>query len=112
MKIRHFLLAAILTASLPATADFKTVAEAYEVALSDVRIPATPSSGIIFKTCADCEPMSVRVTPDTRYQVNGKTYPLKEFRARVFDIRDRAATPVSILHHLESDVILSVSVFE
>lgn len=112
MKIRHILIAALLSISLPAAAEFTTVAEAYELALSDVRVPATPSSGIVFKTCADCDMQVVRVTPNTEYRINGKSYPLKEFRKRVFDIHDRAETAVTVLHHLEADVVLSVSVFE
>ena len=112
MKIRHILIAAILSISLPAAAEFTTIAEAYELALSDVRVPATPSSGIVFKTCDDCDMQVVRVTPNTEYRINGKSYPLKEFRKRVFDIHDRAATAVTVLHHLEADIVLSVSVFE
>jgi len=110
MKIRHLLIAILLSVSLPATAEFTTYAEAYELALSDVRVPATPSSGIIFKKCGECDAMSVRVTPKTTYLINGQAYPLKEFRKRVFSIRDRSQTPVTILHQLEADIVLSVSV--
>jgi hypothetical protein len=110
MNIKHFLIAVLLGLSLPAAAEFTTVAEAYELALSDFRVPATPSSGVIFKKCGDCDMMTLRVTPNTDYRVNGKSYPLKEFRKRVFDIRDRANTPVIVLHHLEADIVLSVSV--
>jgi hypothetical protein len=112
MKIRHFFIAALLSISLPAADDFTTIAEAYELALSDVRVPATPSSGISFKVCDECEMQLVRVTPNTQYNFNGKTYTLKEFRKRVFNIQDRSETFVSIVHHLEADVVLSVSVFE
>ena len=112
LKIRHFLIAVLLGISLPAAADFTTIAEAYELALSDVRVPATPSSGISFKTCDDCEMQLVRVTPSTQYNFNGKPYTLKEFRKRVFNIQDRSETFVSIVHHLEADVVTSVSVFE
>ncbi len=110
MNIRHFFVALILAASMPAAAEFTTYAEAYELALSDFRVPATPSSGVIFKKCGDCDMQTIRVTPSTDYRINGKSYPLKEFRKRVFDIRDRANTAVTVLHHLESDIVLSVSV--
>ena len=110
MKIRHFLIAALLTISLPAAADFTTVAEAYELSLSNVRVPATPSSGIVFRKCDDCEMMTVRVTPATQYLVNRKPVTLKEFRERVFQVRDRAATSVIVKHHFESDTVVSVSV--
>lgn len=112
MKTRHFIIAALLSISLPAAADFTTIAEAYELSLADVQVPATPSSGIVFRKCTECDMQVVRVTPNTQYLINGKNYTLKEFRERVFNIRDRSETFVSVLHHLESDVVLSVSVFE
>jgi len=112
MNIRYLLIAALLSLSLPAAADFTTIAEAYELALSDLNVPATPSSGIVFKKCADCDTQVVRVTPGTTYSINGQALPLKEFRKRVFNITDRAHTAVTVIHHLEADVILSVSVFE
>lgn len=110
MNIRHLIIAATLGISLSAAAEFTTIAEAYELALSDMTIPATASSGIIFKTCDECESMTVRVTPNTQYLFNGKSLPLKEFRAAVLDIRDRQGTGVTVLHHLEANIILSVSV--
>jgi len=35
---------------------------------------------------------------------------LKAFRKAVFQIRDRAAETIIVLHHLESDTIVSISV--
>jgi hypothetical protein len=110
MNIRKSLICALLVVSLPAVAEFTTISKAYEVALSDIRVPATPSSGIIFKACTDCDMTSVRVTPNTQYIVNGKSIELKAFRKAVFQIRDRAAETIIILHHLESDTVVSVSV--
>lgn len=110
MKIKTFFIAALLSLSLPAAADFTTVAEIHELSLADVRIPATPSSGVVFRTCAECEMRVVRVTPNTRYLINGKALPLKEFRRLVFNIRDRESTFVGIEHNVGADVVLSVSV--
>jgi hypothetical protein len=110
MNIRKSLICALLVVSLPAVAEFTTISRAYEMALSDLRVPATPNSGIIFKKCAECDLVTVRVTPDTQYIVNGRSLPLKEFRKTVFQITRRDTTPVTVLHHLESDTIVSVSV--
>ncbi len=110
MKIRHFLSAALLSVSLPAAADFTTVAEAYELALSNVRVPATPSSGIIFRKCDDCELETIRVTPGTQYLVNRKPVTLKEFREHVFRVRDRVGTTVIVKHDFASDTVVTVSV--
>ncbi len=110
MNIRKSLICALLVVSLPAVAEFTTISRAYEIALSDLRVPATPSSGIIFKECAECDLVTVRVTPDTQYIVNGRSLPLKDFRKAVFQITHRDTTFVTVLHHLESDTIVSVSV--
>ncbi|MDH4073247.1 MAG: hypothetical protein OEV41_09105 [Gammaproteobacteria bacterium] len=112
MNIRKILIVALFCFSLPAAAEFTTIAEAYELSLADVQVPATPSSGIVFRKCTECDMQVVRVTPNTQYLINGKNYTLKEFRERVFNIRNRAETFVSVVHHLEADVVLSVSVFE
>jgi hypothetical protein len=110
MNVKKLILLALLTLSLPVAADFVIVSEAYEIALSNFRVPATPSSGVQFKKCDECDYQTVRVTPNTRYVVNGQAVTLKEFRKRVFDVRDRAAETIIVLHHLESDTIESVSV--
>ena len=110
MNIKRLLICTLLALSLPVAADFETVSEAYEIALSDFRVPATPSSGVQFKECAECEYTIIRVTPHTRYRVNQHTVELKEFRKSVFQIRDRANTMVIVLHHLESDTVEAVTV--
>ena len=109
MNIRNILICALLMASFSAMAEFTTISRAYEAVLSDTRVPATPNSGIIFKECADCDMRTLRVTPDTQYLVNGKSVTLKDFRKSVFQVRERANTAITILHHLESDTVVSVS---
>jgi hypothetical protein len=110
MNIRKSLICALLVVSLPAVAEFTTISRAYEVALSGFRVPATPSSGITFKECEECDFVTVRVTPNTQYIVNGRSLPLKDFRKAVFQVTHRDTTPVTVLHHLESDTIVSVTV--
>ncbi len=110
MNIRKVLFCTLLVISLPVAAEFVTVSRAYEIALSDFRVPATPSSGVQFKECAECDIVIIRVTPNTQYRVSGKLVTLKEFRKSVFQIRDRAAETIIVLHHLESDTVESVSV--
>ena len=110
MKTVKILIGSLIFLSLTAAADFTTVSRAYEVTLSDFTVPATPSSGVIFRECVDCEAMTVRVTPRTRYFINGKTVTLKEFRRQIFQVRDRANELVIVKHHVESDTVESVSV--
>ncbi len=110
MKVKYCIVIALLGFCLSAGAEFRTISRAYEIALSDFRVPATPSSAVIFRECADCEMRTIRVTPQTRYELNTRAVTLKEFRAAVFQIRDRVAETIIVLHHLESDTVVSVSV--
>jgi hypothetical protein len=109
MNIKLVLTALILSLALPAAAEFKTISRAYEVSLMDFRAPTGVNSGLAFKGCAECDTISVRVTPETRYQVNGKALPLDEFRQAAARINNREAVMIIVLHHLESDTIVSVS---
>ena len=54
MKLKLLITAALLSLALPAAADFKQVQEAYEVALSDMRLPRADGGTIAFKECAKC----------------------------------------------------------
>jgi hypothetical protein len=110
MNVKKLFACILFVVSLPVAAEFETVSRAYEIAMSDFRVPATPSSGVQFKECAECDYTIIRVTPNTQYRVNQQSVELKEFRKRVFGIKDRAATMVIVLHHLESDTVEAVSV--
>lgn len=110
MKSRKTLFAVLLCLSLPAAAEFETISAAYEVSLSNFRVPATPNSGVILSKCDDCERIAIRVTPGTEYTINDEAVTLKQFRKTIFKIRDRADETIIVLHHLESDTVLSVSV--
>jgi hypothetical protein len=109
MKIKLFLIALILGLALPAAAEFKTISRAYEVSLMDFTAPVGVNGGLAYKECAKCDTVSTRVTPDTRYQVNGHALPLDKFRQAVARINNRDAATIVVLHHLESDTIVSVS---
>ncbi len=110
MNIKSLLFAILLGFSLTAAAEFTTVSLAHEVALSDLRVPTTPNASVSFKTCAECEIQTVRATPMTQYIINGRAVPLKEFREAVFQVRDRSNNIVTVLQHLETNTVVSVSV--
>lgn len=100
----------MMTFSLSAAAGFVTVEESYEVALSNMTTPVTNTGSLIFKVCDDCDSMMIRMTSNTRFIVGGRTVDLKEFRKQVFQVRNPDRVAVTIMHHLESDTITSVSV--
>ena len=110
MNIKTLLIAILLGLSLPVAAEFTTVSLAHEVSLSNFRVLISHNSVVSFKNCDDCDIQSVRSTPKTQYVVNGHSVKLKEFREIVFKVKDRAHTAIIVLHHLESNTVVSVSV--
>lgn len=113
MKIRTFIAALILSFGLAGVALADTgevISKAYEVSLENFRAPATQNGSVSFKECDSCKMQLVRVTEGTRYFVNDKPVRLDDFRKAVSVVSDRASKTVIVMHHLESDTVVSVSV--
>ena len=108
MKIKTLFAIALLGISFAAAGQI--VSQAYEIALGDFRAPVSQNGIAVFKECADCERRLVRVTPATRYTVNGKIVPLDDFRKSVGPGGSGKSGDVIVLHHLESDTIESIAV--
>ena len=110
MHIRTLIVALLVCASLPAAADFVLVSKAYEVALSDLRLPGNVGGTITFKECATCDYQTVRVTSDTRYEANGRSLTLEDFRSELEQVGNPRDVTVTVLHHLETDKVQAVRV--
>jgi hypothetical protein len=101
---------AITLLALSAAASSQVVSQAYEVALSDLRAPATENGSASFKACDTCERQLVRVTSSTSYKINGRAFALKDFRAVIRNTSNPHFVAVTVLHHLESNTIKSIDV--
>ena len=110
MKIKILIAAALLCLALPTAADFTTVREAYEIALSDLRLPRDEFDTIAFKECESCDYVSVRVGTDTKYTLNDKVMPLKEFREALSVIESRDDQLVILLRHVKRNQVTAVLV--
>jgi hypothetical protein len=111
MKYFQILIVALaLIAATQSSAELKTVARAYEVALSDFEAPQFPNDLVSFKACGTCETQSVRVTPKTTYEINRQATRFKYFVKSLASARDRERKTVIVMHHLESDTISSLSI--
>ena len=86
----------------------RVISQAYEVMLDDFQAPASPAGNVIFRSCEECERVSVRVTATTKYSINGKTVRLEDFRVAVLQTNDRDNKSVTVLHHLESNSVESI----
>ncbi len=111
MQLRKLLVLVLLGLSLAAAADFRTITEAYEVDLSDLRLPGSENGTLTFKQCSDCEAQTLRVTGETRYVINDRDFTLAEFKEQLKDVRNRKDQIVSVLHHLESNTIKAIKVW-
>lgn len=111
MKTKAFIVAILLTLPLPLAAQIRTVQLAHEVALSDLRLPQSEGGTIGFKSCAECEYRTERVTAATRWSLNGKSVRLDDFRLGLAGAADRNSVYVTVLHHLEENRVTEVSVY-
>ena len=110
MKIKAFLIAVAVCLSLPVAAEFKTVAPAYEVPLKGFNIPIIHSGMITFSECEACPKVTGRLTGQTRFLVNDIDVDLTNFRRSIFQMHDLESETITIVHHLESGTIKSISV--
>ena len=108
MRFKVLIAAIVLGLALPAAADFKTIAEAHEVSLANLRLPQSDSGAVSFKTCDECDYETKPVSEDTQWVLNGNSLPLDKFRRGLLSIMDREATAVMVLHHLEEDRVIRV----
>jgi len=111
MNIRKLLSISLLCVAFAASAKGQAiVSQAYELGLDEFRAPVTTNGGIAFKECDECEQKRIRVTEATSYAINGKRVRLEDFRKAVSHANDREKTTVIVLHHLESDTVVSINV--
>lgn len=105
MKITTIVTALLLGLSITADAQLKTITEAYEVSMEDVRLPSSESGTIAFKRCRECALETRHVTPETVYEFNGEAMSLDKFRLAVSGVDRSRDIPVQVVHHLERDEI-------
>ncbi len=110
MKFKVLIAATLVGLALPVAAQFRTVEEAYEVRLSDLRLPRNDGGTVAYKPCDSCPYQTKRVSSDAQWVFDGKTMSLDKFRRSLVSIADRENTAVTVLHHLESDRVTRVSV--
>ncbi len=82
-KIR-LIAASIITlcvlATYPAYADLIVLEEGIESSTADVRLPGNALSSFRIRTCADCNPMTLKLSAGSRYVANGQAVDYTLFR--------------------------------
>ena len=110
MRFKVLIAAISLALPMSGVAQFRTIAEAYEVRLSDLRLPQSEGGTVAYKTCDACAYESKLVSSDVQWILAGRSLPLQEFRRSLAAVTDWEDTPAMVLHHLESDRVTRVSV--
>lgn len=110
MHIRKPLALVLLGLSLSAAADFTTITEAYEVAVSDLRLPGHISGTLGFKQCSKCESQTLSVNSSTRYVLDGRAVTLDVFKVQLGSVGNPSDVFATVFHHLESNVITGINV--
>ena len=108
MNIKKLLTITLICIGFAASTSGQIVSQAYELSLGAFTAPTTTNSNASFKECDDCDLMRVRVTETTNYSVNGSSVLLEDFRLAVSGASDPDEASVVVLHHLESDTVLSI----
>jgi len=93
-----------------AVAEIRTITLAHEVFLSDFTAPASNNGIVSFKPCRSCDRQNVAVNDATSYLINRKSVSLADFRQALHRVQDRDNEVVIVMHHLESDTVVSISV--
>jgi len=106
---RTFTLCLALLVGQFVAADIKTITLASEISLSEFRAPASINGVASFRKCESCELQVVSVTRNTRYEFNRHVVTLQKFRKSLATVTNRERETVIVKHHLESDVITSIS---
>jgi hypothetical protein len=111
MKTTLILAAALISLILPVAAQSSTEQQAYEVALSQIRLPRNTNGTIAFRECGECEFKTRRVSAETSYLLDGRPVQLEKFRSAMKRVTDRENEAVTILYHLKENRVTTVSVY-
>ena len=86
------------------------VEEAYEVRVSDLTLPTNDFGSVILRQCAQCDFVTLRVDGGTQYLFQGRSLPLKEFRAAVLNSKGKEKAAATVVYRLENERVRLIEV--
>lgn len=110
MMVRTGFLLLVICFSLPAVGDLKTLIEAKETSTAYMNVPTSENSRLTFKTCEECEFISVRLTPATEYYLRGTVVSFAEFRKGFNNLRRSTDNYALVSYETETNTATSVRV--
>ena len=111
MKIKVLIAAIVFSLALPAAAQLRTIAQAHELSLGDIRLPQSEHGTIAFRLCASCPMKLTRISADAQWFFNGSRLSLEDFLIQVAQLADHEEVDATLLHHLKNDQVTKVSVY-
>lgn len=92
MSNRWPAIALVLFAAGAAQGTLKPIEQAYELGIGEVTLPGNDSGSLVVRPCAECRPVTLRVSPATTYVVRPGNAALtrSDFTAEVSRVRSRA----------------------
>ena len=108
--LRIFAMGVLLSISVSALAEFKTIVRANEVTLSELQLPASVNGITTFTACWSCSEKRVNVSAATRYRLNDEFVSLQEFRSALAIVTDRQNKIAIVMHHLDTDLVTQISI--
>jgi hypothetical protein len=113
MKFGKFGIIVMLVLAWPALAQLTTMVESLEASPSQIRLPTSPNGNLSFQPCAescDAEYISVRLTPDTRFFVQGAAVKFIDFRRDFYNMRLRTDGYALVSYDTDKNTVTSVEI--
>jgi len=109
MTIRKILIAMILLLCQPAFA----LIDAVETSPGEIILPATVNGTMTFKPCAgecDREHKRARLTPNTKFALNGKAVKFEEFRREFATIKRSDKSYALVSYDTETNTVTKIDI--
>ena len=110
MTFRIGALLLALCVSVPATAELRTLVEAKETSTAFMNVPTSDNGRLTFKSCEECEFVTVRLTPGTTYYLRGESMLFAEFRKHFSNLRRSKEDYALVTYDTETNTVTSVRV--
>ena len=100
-----FLASLLIASTSIATANSYPPTKTFEGIISSVRMPATPNGTITLRECDDCDFQTIRVTSNTRFEVNNKSVKFDDFRKLVLELKPEGEATVNVTRDEASQTV-------
>jgi hypothetical protein len=99
---------------MAATAEIVTLVDAVETSTKNLSVPTASNGNLSFKPCADgCDKIiRVRLTPETRYVLNGVAMEFIDFRREFYRLRRGSEDIALVSYDTQKNTVTSVRVGE